>query len=162
MPEKISAPSLLSCEDLIVVGWREWLAIPSLDIPAIKAKVDTGARTSALHTYFIEPFEGPAGEMVRFGLHPLQKSETPELIREAPVLDKRGVTDSGGHREERYFIAVTMAIGLITFETEISLTNRERMRFRMLLGRTAMEDRILVHPGASYCHGKRLAKAYNG
>lgn len=160
MLKKDHAASPEAHQDFVVVGWREWVAIPGLEIPAIKAKVDTGARTSALHTYFIEPFDGPAGPMVRFGVHPEQHHDNPAFIREAPILDHRDVTDSGGHREERIFIRTLVQVGPIQFESELSLTNRDRMRFRMLLGRTAMEGRILVNPGVSYVHGKALAQAY--
>ncbi len=162
MPSQTLSPTADAAgpSEMITVGWREWLAVPGLGIPAIKAKVDTGARTSALHTYFIDPFEGAAGPMVRFGLHPLQKRTTPEIVCEALVTDRRVVSDSGGHREERFFIAAPISLGPLRFVAELSLANRETMRFRMLLGRTAMEGRILVDPGASFLHGKALAKAY--
>ncbi len=133
-----------------VVGWREWLALPQLGIPWIKAKVDTGARTSALHTCFVEEFTRDNQYWVRFRLHPLQATSMPELICEAPVKDRRVVSDSGGHREQRYVIETMARLGNHEWPIEMTLTNRETMRFRMLLGRTAM-DQLLVDPSRSYC-----------
>jgi len=133
-----------------VVGWREWLALPQLNVPWIKAKVDTGARTSALHTCFVEEFTRDDRLWVRFVLHPLQGTSTPELTCEALVKDRRVVSDSGGHREQRYVIETLARLGNEEWPIEMTLTNRETMRFRMLLGRTAM-DRLLVDPSRSYC-----------
>jgi hypothetical protein len=140
--------------DIIKVGWREWLALPKLQIPAIKAKVDTGARTSALHAFFVEPFEQEGRQMVRFGVHPLQKRQDLEIICEAPVKDFRSVSDSGGHRDMRYVIETTMTMGDIARPIEITLTNRDNMKFRMLLGRTAMKG-LQVAPDMSYLMGRR-------
>lgn len=135
------------------VGWREWLSLPALGISRVKAKIDTGARTSALHTFFIEPYPENGLTMVRFGVHPLRKRQQPELICSAPLHDVRYISDSGGHREERYIIQTTIRLGNCSRTIEISLTNRESMRFRMLLGRSAMDD-ILVLPDQSYLCGR--------
>jgi len=140
-------------KETICLGWREWLSLPELRIPAIKAKIDTGARTSALHAFFVEPFKQNGIEMVRFGVHPLQKRQDLEVVCLAKVVDFRSVSDSGGHREMRYVIETDVAIGTITKRIEITLTNRDNMKFRMLLGRTAMSG-ITVAPEKSYLTGR--------
>jgi len=137
----------------LTIGWREWLALPELRIPAIKAKIDTGARTTALHAYFVEPFVKDDLQMVRFGVHPLQKRLDLDIVCEAPVKDYRSVSDSGGHREMRYVIETEICLGGLTLSAEITLTNRDNMRFRMLLGRTAMVG-ISVVPDKSYLTGR--------
>lgn len=137
------------------LGWREWVALPELGVPAIKAKVDTGARSSALHTYFVEPYHEDGVLMVKFGLHPLQRSTDTELICTARVKDQRMVSDSGGHQESRYVIETLFKLGNDAWRAEMTLTNRDTMNFRMLLGRTAMVKRYVVDPGASYLEGKK-------
>lgn len=142
----------------INIGWREWLALPDLQIPAIKAKIDTGARTSALHAFFVDPFERDGVQMVRFGVHPLQRRLDLEIICEAAVKDYRSVSDSGGHREMRYVIETKVDLGTLARTIEMTLTNRDNMKFRMLLGRTAMSD-IAVFPDRSYLTG-RMKNSY--
>ena len=142
----------------ITLGWREWLALPGLQIPAIKAKIDTGARTSALHAFFVEPFEKDNVPMVRFGVHPLQKRADLEIICETPIKDYRPVSDSGGHREMRYVIETEFVLGALSRRIEITLTNRDNMKFRMLLGRTALKG-ITISPDKSYLMG-RLKNKY--
>jgi hypothetical protein len=139
--------------NILNIGWREWLALPELGIPAIKAKIDTGARTSALHAFFVEPFIKDGTQMVRFGVHPLQKRLDLEIVCEAPVKDYRSVSDSGGHREMRYVIETDICFGDRTLRAELTLTNRDNMRFRMLLGRTAMAE-MSVLPDKSYLTGR--------
>ncbi len=143
--------------DQTIIGWREWLALPELQVPAIKAKIDTGARTSALHAFFVEPFTKDGRQMVRFGVHPLQKRLDVEIFCEAPVKDFREVSDSGGHREMRYVIETTILIGDLPRQVEMTLTNRDNMKFRMLLGRTAMEG-LQVIPDQSYITGRKRHK----
>ncbi|MDX8382073.1 MAG: ATP-dependent zinc protease [Ghiorsea sp.] len=139
--------------DLIQIGWREWVALPELGITAIKAKVDSGARTSCLHAFFIEEFQKKGDAWVRFGVHPKQKNTQDELVCEAKVIDRRYVSDSGGHREMRPIISTTLTIGNINFACEMTLTNRDSMKFRMLLGRTAMNNRMLIDTSKSYQQG---------
>lgn len=140
------------------IGWREWVGLPEFDIPFVKAKVDTGARTSSLHAFEVEPFRKNGVLMVRFSMHPLQKRTDVERRCIAPVLDERVVTDSGGHREKRFVISSVVSIGDHAEPIELTLTNRDTMRFRMLLGRTGMGERFLVDPAASYLLGKPGAK----
>ncbi len=139
--------------NLIMFGWREWISLPELKVPAIKAKIDTGARTSAIHTCKIEEFSRGGIDYVRFFLHPLQNSQLC-LERVAPVVDKRIVSDSGGHREKRIVIKTLIAVKNESWPIEITLTNRDKMRFRMLLGRTAMHHKVIINPSLSYACGK--------
>jgi hypothetical protein len=136
------------------IGWREWVALPDLGLPAIKAKIDTGARTSALHAFLIEPYQEAGIEMLRFLIHPIQRNQEFQVECHCPVYDVREVTDSGGHREMRYVIQSNVTIGNGDWPIELTLTNRDTMSFRMLLGRKAMEERFVVNPGASYINGK--------
>ncbi|MDY0005667.1 MAG: RimK/LysX family protein [Spongiibacteraceae bacterium] len=145
----------------IIVGWREWLALPGLGLAALKAKVDTGAKTCALHAFYIERFRHRQRDRVRFGIHPLQADTRVVRHCEAALVDQRAVTDSGGHRELRYVIETTLVLGGISFPAELTLTDRETMRFRMLLGRNALAGRFIVDPGRSYCLGRNTPRKEN-
>lgn len=143
-----------------IVGWREWIALPDLGIRAIKAKIDTGARTSAIHVFDLKEFEADGRQMVQFGIHPLQKNKAVYRFCEAPVLERRKVKNSGGHSENRYVIQTTAVLGSESWPINVTLTNRDLMMFRMLLGRKALENRFLVNPGRSCLTGRSLAKSY--
>lgn len=141
---------------LLVVGWREWVGLPGLGIKIIKAKIDTGARTSAIHAFAIKPFKENGRHRIRFYIHPYQRRAEPSVMCVADVKDIRWVTDSGGHRERRYVIDTPLLMGGQMWPIEITLTNRDTMNFRMLLGRTAMLNRLLVNPVASFLLNKKI------
>jgi hypothetical protein len=137
-----------------ILGWREWVALPELKLAEIKAKIDTGARSSALHAFAIEPYRKGGQRWVMFAIHPLQKHSDVSVECHAQVKDRRMVTDSGGHKQRRYVIETQLVLGQSVIRAEMTLTNRDTMRFRMLLGRTAMGGRFVIDPGASYLQGR--------
>lgn len=140
------------------IGWREWIALPELGLPAIKAKIDTGARTSALHAWWVEPFDDGGAPWLRFAMHPLQRNTDLSTTCVAPIADRRAVSDSGGHREARYVIETPMRLGDHERRIEITLTDRDTMLFRMLLGRTAMRS-LRVIPNRSFLTSAPLSPA---
>lgn len=139
---------------LQTVGWREWLALPELGVPAIKAKLDTGARTSALHAVSQELFQRGGEEWVRFVVHPMRRRRDIAVEARAPVVDRRVVSDSSGRRRRRVYIRTLLSVNQVRWPIEISLTDRETMLFPMLLGRTAMAGRLVLDPGHSYWLGR--------
>jgi hypothetical protein len=144
-----------------VMGWREWMALPDLGLPGIKAKIDTGARTSALHAFFVETYRNGGKEFVRFGVHPLPGNNKLIRVCHAEVKDCRRVTDSGGHVEDRHVIETDVQIAEYRFPIELTLTNRDTMKFRMLLGRSALQKiDVLVAPDRSYLLGPSLRHVY--
>ncbi len=143
-------------KEVPLIGWREWLVLPDLGVPAIKAKIDTGARSSALHTHHYEIHQEGDVQMVRFWLHPFPHDPSIEVICHAPVLAFRDVKDSGGHSERRPFIRTRVLLGPYQWKIDINLTNRERMKFRMLLGREAINRRFRIVPESSYLLSPQL------
>lgn len=135
------------------VGWREWVGLPEFGIDRIKAKIDTGASTSAIHAVHIHRFVEDGRPRVRFEVHPLQRRTDVTMVCVADVLDERVVTSSTGHREKRLVVRTRLAIGGRSWPIALTLANRDSMGFRMLLGRAAMHGRLLVDPSASYLAG---------
>lgn len=136
------------------LGWREWIGFPEFNIPKIKAKIDTGARTSALHAFTVTPFIREEKPWVRFAIHPQQGNTETVVECEAPVKEQRIVRDSGGHEELRYVIDTLITIGDDVIRSEVTLTDRDSMTFRALLGRTALRANYVIHPGRSYLQSK--------
>ena len=136
-------------------GWREWVSLPDLDIKRIKAKIDTGARTSAIHARHIKPYTRHGRTYVSFCVYPTQRSNKDATWCRALLIDERHVRNSGGEAESRYVIRTTLKMGDDSWPIELTLTQRDNMGFRMLLGRTAVRDRVLVDAGRSYLIGKK-------
>jgi hypothetical protein len=148
-----TAPSTRPVPARLLLGWREWLALPELGVACIRAKVDTGARSSSLHVQEQELFERDGQSMVRFVLHHGLQERLRNVV-EAKVIDQREVTDSGGHRETRVFISSLLQLAdRPPWPIEINLTQRRNMLFPMLLGRTALRRRCLVEPARSFLLG---------
>lgn len=140
---------------LPAIGWREWVALPELGIAGIKAKIDTGARSSAIHAFDVEFFYDRGVKMVRFNVHPWQRDNHHIVAAAVPILDERWVRNSGGHTQLRAVIETSLGIGSQTWPIELTLTNRDVMGFRMLLGRQAIRHRFLVDAGRSYLQSSR-------
>jgi ribosomal protein S6--L-glutamate ligase len=144
------------------LGWEEWLSLTELGLPAIKAKIDTGAKTSALHASVIEPF-GPAhAPQVRFLIQPDPGDPSLEITCSAPVVDRREVTSSNGDRELRYVIETRAKIGGLEWPIQLTLSNRETMAYRMLLGRAAIQPSWVIDPNASFIQPQLGYQAYQG
>ncbi len=139
---------------LPVIGWREWVGLPGFGIERIKAKVDTGARSSSLHAFDLQEFERAGAKWVRFQVHPVQRSRDRTVEVEAEVLEHRSVRSSSGRASLRPVIVTDVRLMGITWPVELTLASRDEMGFRMLLGREAFRRRFLVDAGRSYCGGK--------
>lgn len=136
------------------IGWREWLALPDLEIHAVKAKIDTGARSSTLHAFDVERFERKGEAWVRFKVHPAQRSTASTVSTEARLHDERWIRDSGGREHLRPVILTTIELDGKRWPIEVTLMNRDAMGFRMLLGRQAIRGRFVVDAGRSYLTGR--------
>ena len=134
----------------VTLGWEEWVSLPELGLPAIKAKIDTGARTSALHAVAVEPFGSESNPQVRFIMHPDPDDPSIEVVCSAKVIDRRMVVSSNGTSESRFVIEAPVQIGDKTWPIHITLTNRETMGYRMLLGRSAITEDMHINPSASF------------
>jgi hypothetical protein len=137
------------------IGWREWVALPHLGVHAVKAKVDTGARTSSLHAFDVAIHRRRGGDVVTFKVHPIQRETDTTVSCEEPLFDERWVTSSNGRRELRPVIRTQLSLLDKTWPIEVTLTSRDIMGFRMLLGREAIRARFLVDPGRSYLASDR-------
>lgn len=144
----------------VILGWEEWVGLPDLGIPSLKAKVDTGARTSALHARLIEPCIKDGASFVRFKVQPVPRRPAIEIACEAPVLGQRAVTSSNGETELRFVIGTIIEVGAQRWPIEITLTNRAMMNFRMLIGRQALLPGMLVDPKTSFHQPRRSHKVY--
>ena len=140
--------------ELATIGWREWVALPDLGVSYIKAKIDTGARSSALHAIDVETFSKDGKEMVRFRIHPRQRNSTETITAEAELLEYRQVRSSGGHVTKRPVILTPVQLLDRQFKIELTLASRAEMGFRMLLGREAVRPDFLVDAGRSYYGGR--------
>ena len=137
-----------------IIGSEEWCAFPDLGLPAIKARVDSGAKTSSIHAFNVQKFRRQGETWVSFEVHPLQNNRRIVVRCERPIVDKRVVKSSSGISETRYVILATLKIGDQAWEIELTLANRDSMGYRMLLGREAMSGRMLVDPAISFCMGQ--------
>ncbi|NEP61311.1 MAG: ATP-dependent zinc protease [Symploca sp. SIO2G7] len=142
-------------KQLIIIGWRERLCLPELGITQIKAKIDTGARSSALHAFDVETFELNEKMMVRFKVHPYQRDTHKTVIAQAPLLEQREVRSSSGQAQLRPVIQTMVELNGESWSIELTLTNRDVMGFRMLLGRQAVRRRFLVDAGRSFLQSKQ-------
>jgi hypothetical protein len=138
---------------LPVIGWREWLALPDLGVKFIKAKIDTGARSSSLHAFDIETFELDGEQWARFKIFPVQRKETRVIEATAPVLEMRAIRSSSGQSEVRPVIRTPVQLMGQIIDIELTLADRNSMGFRMLLGREAFRRRFMINPGKSYLGG---------
>jgi hypothetical protein len=148
------APDAGPVEGPVVVGWREWVALPQAGVDWVKAKIDTGARSSSIHAFDLEAYDVDGQEWVRFSIHPWQRSDEDVAELSLPVLDRRDVRSSNGQTEQRYAVALDVTLAGRTITTVLTLSNRDEMGFRMLIGREALERGFLVDSARSYAGGR--------
>ncbi|PRI10985.1 ATP-dependent zinc protease family protein [Leucobacter massiliensis] len=137
-----------------LTGWREWVSLSGIGVPWIKAKIDTGAQTSALHASEITEFERDGASWVRFTVQPWQFTEEDEVVVELPVHDRRTVRSSSGHAQERPVVLAEIGLAGRSIEAELTLTDRDEMVFRMLIGREALRRGFVVDSAASFLGGR--------
>lgn len=152
------ALSSFSKKPKFLIGWQEWCALPELHLPAIKAKIDTGAKTSVLHAHEITPFYRSGSLYVSFVVYPLQKNLNFTQSCTAKVIDQRMIMNSTGHQEKRYVIQTSIMMGPIVWEIDITLTDRGPLLFRMLLGRNALKGHSIIDPSKKLLLGKLSPK----
>ena len=138
----------------IVAGWREWVRLPGIDVEWIKVKLDTGARSSAIHAFDIREFTREGEPWVRFSIHPWQRSREYSVDIELPIHDRRRVRSSTGHVQERYVVLIDVTLLDRTVTAEVTLTSRDQMGFRMLIGREALRQGYLIDSRRSYLGGR--------
>lgn len=144
-------------DDLLCIGWKEWAKLPALHVPLIKVKIDTGAKTSALHVYNLEILKIKSKDYASFIIHPLQKNDIISRKCCCEIVGKKIVKSSNGQKEERYMIRTPIQIGSKVWDINITLTNRDIMHHRMLLGREAMRS-IVVNPSKIFCQSRVSSK----
>ena len=140
------------------IGWQEWVKLPNLGVPAVKAKIDTGAKTSSLHAYNIQRKRRARGDYVSFVIHPLQGNDAVSIPCCVPIIDERGVMSSNGSLEQRFVIHTPLVLGTETWNIELTLSNRDPLRFRMLLGREALRGHTIIDPSRSLILQKHKKK----
>ncbi|MFT7598921.1 MAG: hypothetical protein ACI8TP_001846 [Acidimicrobiales bacterium] len=140
--------------DKTAVGWREWVGLPDLNTAWVKAKIDTGARSSALHAFDLETFTRDGKDWARFSVHPWQRSDNNGHLVETPIFEWRSIRSSSGESEERPVLRTSLRIGESTHEVDLTLARRDEMGFRMLVGREALRGKFVVDPARSYLAGK--------
>ncbi len=137
-----------------IAGWREWVSLPGFEVPWIKAKLDTGARSSAIHAFDVEEFQRDGETWVRYSIHPWQKSAADAVSCESRVLEQRSIRSSSGHSDQRYVVAMEIGLAGHVVTGEVTLSRRDEMGFRMLVGREALRQGFLVDPRRSYLGGR--------
>lgn len=137
-------------DDKMIIGRSEWSKLPDLKIPAIRAKIDTGAKTSAIHAFNIKTGDAGGIKTVTFDVHPLQKNDDISINCSARLIDKRSILSSNGIKEDRYVIETTIILGMHSWNIELTLSSRDQMKFRLLLGREALNNRVLIDPSKTY------------
>ncbi len=138
-----------------LIGWREWADLPDFEVEGINAKIDTGAKSSAIHAFRIQETMIDGVEHVEFYLHPVQRRKKPEVFCSAPIADRRVIRSSNGQEEERYVIETRLRLGAKVWTIDLTLTNRDAMGFRLLIGRDALRRKFLIDPGGSYLLGPK-------